>query len=351
MRLRFYALLTVLLAGWLAGSCITDFQPDAVSVAPALIVEGMITDQPGPYLVKLSRTANYSYKSLNLLETGATVTIRDDAGNAETLTEGGGTYNSKPGGIQGVVGRTYQLIIKTKDGRTYESQPELLTASPPIQNIYYEYTFDPQALTSDKQNGWNLYVDTKDPTTPGDYYRWDWTHYEAQPICQINELPSGARTGNYCCQTCWDITRCYTCLTILSDADINGNTISRQLVERVPYTSGGKYYVEVRQQHLSRGVYTFLNTTKQLTQNTGGLFDAAPANVGGNLRCTSDANVAVYGYFGAAGESVAHISLDRSNAVGSPPVLPPVNVSPFAPCVPCVESAYRTQKQPRWWTY
>lgn len=68
-------------------SCITPFQPDPVRVDPMLIVDGQITDQPGPYTIRLTRTSNYSIRSVNLLEPGATVVIADNLGNQETLKE------------------------------------------------------------------------------------------------------------------------------------------------------------------------------------------------------------------------------------------------------------------------
>jgi hypothetical protein len=87
MRLPVFVFAQLLLCVLLVVSCVTGFQPDPVSIPPSLIIEGQVTDQPGPYTVKLTRTADYSYKSLNLLETGATVVISDNLGNQETLKE------------------------------------------------------------------------------------------------------------------------------------------------------------------------------------------------------------------------------------------------------------------------
>ena len=94
MKLRIWLYAQVLLYGLLVISCVTEYQPESVSIPPSLIVEGQITSQPGPYIVKLTRTADYSYKSLNLLETGATVIISDNLGNQETLKESDGGHLS-----------------------------------------------------------------------------------------------------------------------------------------------------------------------------------------------------------------------------------------------------------------
>ncbi|GAB3016507.1 DUF4249 domain-containing protein [Spirosoma pulveris] len=332
-----------------AVSCVTEFQPDAVTISPALIVEGQVTDQPGPYIVKLTRTADYSFKSINLLETGATVVISDDLGNRETLREQspGGVYLTSS--LRGVVGHTYKLTIQTKAGKRYESDAEVLPAAPPIRKLYYQYTKEPTGLSEAKKQGWDVYLDTKDPDTLGNYYKWSWTHYEFTTICLKRELANGVITGLGCCSNCWDITRCYTCVTISSDVNINGQAISRQFISRVPFKSTSSYYLEIQQQAISAGAYAFWKSVRQLTENTGGLFDAAPSIVRGNVHCTSDPVEPVYGYFGAAGLSEQYINVDRSAGEGFPDIDPPVTVFQPVGCATCENSLYRTPNKPRWW--
>lgn len=354
MKLRFFFLTQLLVLLLLVVSCVTEFQPDSVSIPSALIVEGMITNQPGPYFVKLTRTADYSYKSLNLLVTGATVTISDDLGNKETLraTATGGTYQTSATGIQGVVGRTYKLTIRIGNEQ-YESEPEKLKAAPAMDRIYAEYRYDSQYATNNgKANGWDVYVDAKDPETTGDFYRWEWAHYEFTDVCRTtgSTIPL---MGIPCCSQCWDITRCYiNCINIMSDVNINGRSISRQLIERVPYDSGTPYYVEITQQSLSQGVYNFFKSAQQQVSNSGGLFDAAPGSIGGNIRSISNPNLRAYGYFGAVGTSVGYMVVDRSNAVGRPvSSKDPVIVNSLAACAVCENNQYRTPSQPRWWKF
>ncbi|WP_018622304.1 DUF4249 domain-containing protein [Spirosoma luteum] len=353
MRGRSWLYAQVLLYGLLVVSCVTEYEPGSVSIPPSLIVEGNITDAPGPYAVKLTRTADYSFKSLNLLETGATVIILDNMGNQETLKEqaSGGVYQTTPTGIRGVAGRTYKLIIQTKAGKRYESQPELLQAAPPISKLYYTYTKEQGNGSSAKNQGWDVYLDTKDPETPGNYYRWVWTHYEFTEVCFKRELPNGSITGLGCCSNCWDITRCYNCISVSSDVNINGQAISGQFIARVPYKSTSMYYLEVQQQALSKGAYAFWKSVKGLVNNTGGLFDAAPATVRGNLRCVTDSTAYVYGYFGATGVSEQYINVDRRNGEGTPDVDPPVVVPQPSACVVCENSIYRTPNKPRWWQF
>ncbi|GAB3769145.1 hypothetical protein GCM10028818_04700 [Spirosoma horti] len=350
MRLPAFVFSLLLLCLLLVVSCVTEFQPDNVSIPPSLIVEGQVTDQPGPYSIRLTRTADYSYKSLNLLEMGATVVISDNLGNKETLTEQapGGTYQTT--NLRGVVGRSYKVSIQTKAGKKYESDMEVLTAAPPISKIYAEYTKETGGISSAKNQSWDVYLDTKDPEVSGNYYRWAWTHYEFIDICSKQEQRDGTLLGRLCCSNCWDITRCYTCINITSDVNINGKDISRQFISRVPYKSRSAYYIEVQQQAISKGAYEFWKSVRQLTSNTGGLFDAAPSTVRGNIHALSDPTETVYGYFGATGISEKYLNVDRSDGEGFPDIDPPITVAqPPASCVVCENSLYRTPNKPRWW--
>ncbi|QJW90690.1 DUF4249 domain-containing protein [Spirosoma taeanense] len=337
-------------------ACVTEYQPESLSIPPSLVVEGQITDQPGPYTVRLTRTANYSIRSINLLETGATVTIEDNRGNRETLREQspGGVYVSRANGIQGVAGRSYRIVIQTKAGKRYESDAEVLQSAPPIQKLYTEYRNEPVPNSPVRKQSWKVYLDTKDPETTGNYYRWEWAHYEAISVCQ-KTLPRNSQVyiGIYCCTPCWDITRCFNCISVSSDADVNGKAISGQYIMSAPYTSTAPYYVEVQQQAISKGAYAFWRSVSQLVNSTGGLFDPAPSSVQGNLRCVSDPNELVYGYFGATGISEQYIYVDRSNGQGLPETDLPVNVPyPSTPaCIECENSLYRTPNKPRWWVY
>lgn len=346
----------IALVGVGIAACVTDYQPDTLSSPPALVVEGQITDQPGPYTVKLTRTADYSVGSVNLLETGAVVSIEDNLGNRETLQERapGGTYQTRTGGIQGVAGRSYKLIIQTKGGKRYVSDAERLQTSPPVDRAYAEFRTDPLALTTGGSSGWDVYIDTNDPAETGNFYRYEWTHFESLTVCStvIEDQRTGALHDLACCTPCWDITRCYDCLNINSDANINGKAISRQFITRVPFTGKDPYYLEIEQQAISAGAYQFWKSVRQLTQANGGLFDATPAAVQGNIRCVSDPAQPVYGYFSATGLTVVPLRVDRRAGRGVPAYSrPPVLRLPPDPCYPCETSIYRTPVKPRWWVY
>jgi len=103
------------------------------------VIEGDITDEAGPYFVKIT-------KSINLSDTGnfptidnAAVTISDNAGNSEMLLpQGNGVYRTNA--IAGVPGRTYTLTVNA-ESQTYTAQ-STMPASVLLDSIKVEqFTF------------------------------------------------------------------------------------------------------------------------------------------------------------------------------------------------------------------
>jgi hypothetical protein len=324
-------LLSVLL--WLSAvSCVTPFDTGIRQTAPQLVVDGLITDQPGPYRVKLTYTAAYTNSSQgsNLLVSGAKVSITDDqGGNYALLEKQLGIYQTDSMALRGVIGRTYQLHIVAPDGNAYQSKPELLKSVAPIDTMYWEY----QNGNGAQEVGIHVYINTRDPATEGDYYRWQWTHYE---------------NAIYNCSPCWDIFRCYGCATVLSDVNVNGNAIIRQPVLVAPFDGWNPYYLEITQSSLTREAYRFWKTAAEQSKGSSGPFDAPPAPVPGNIDNLTRPEVTALGFFGASGVSTRHYWIDRSNIPDTPPLKDPPPSGP-GPCVPCEESVIRTKIKPRFW--
>ena len=111
-----------------------------------LVVAGEITNEPGPYSVRLTRSTSYFYNQPAPAELGATVTISDGEQTFVLLDEDNdGTYWTDSA-ARGIPGRTYTLNIKLTNGEEYEAVDHM-----PIPNrfdtIYYEYTNEEYGLT------------------------------------------------------------------------------------------------------------------------------------------------------------------------------------------------------------
>lgn len=142
---------------------------DLNTALPRLTVTALVSDQPGPYLVELSKTesffsSNDSFPPVH----NALVTISDNAGNTEILTESApGKY--KTATLSGVSGRTYHLKI-VAEGLTYDA----------FSRLPYPVKLDSlvsQKITAggphSKESNDNYYIQCffNDPAGSADFYR------------------------------------------------------------------------------------------------------------------------------------------------------------------------------------
>jgi len=87
---------------------------DLNEAAPLIVIDGMITDRPGPYTVTISKSGSYFNQPVLPPVTGAVVIITDNVGTIDTLKE------KKPGiyltsKTQGIPGRTYTLKVLSEN--------------------------------------------------------------------------------------------------------------------------------------------------------------------------------------------------------------------------------------------
>lgn len=128
-----------------------------------IIIEGNITNEAGPYFVKITRSVSLpdtgSYPAID----NAIVTISDDAGNSEVLIpQKNGMYRTTT--LTGVEGRTYTLTVNAEE-QVYTAQstmPQLV----PFDSIIVEQV----RFAGDTER--NLIPVYKDPIAKGNNYRF-----------------------------------------------------------------------------------------------------------------------------------------------------------------------------------
>lgn len=136
---------------FLGTACTEDFQFQFEDQKPLLVVDGKITNQSGPYYVRLTESINevippnYSGTSIEVSKPiiNAVVTLSDDVGNSELLKYIGhkeGVYPEEEGWyiaetIEGVSGRTYTLSI-VWEGQTYIATDKMEKV-PPIEKVSF----------------------------------------------------------------------------------------------------------------------------------------------------------------------------------------------------------------------
>ena len=142
--------------------CIDKYWPDdELRLDKMIVVDGMITNNPGPYNVYMSLSSSVNEPEFIPLSNYALI-ISDDQGNQEVLSyKGNGLFQTSPEGIQGVIGRSYKLIIHSYDGDIYESEYELLRKPTEIDSVYAEIEFHSDRDFEYNLSGYQYYVHTK----------------------------------------------------------------------------------------------------------------------------------------------------------------------------------------------
>jgi hypothetical protein len=119
----------------ICNSCRKVYDPKIDIVKDALVVEGLITDEAKPYVIKLSLALPYNNPDSNPVLHFAKVSVSDDRGSTYEFSETGNTYVSDPTIFVGQPGRRYTLHIETPDSNIYESTPQLLLADNSSINV------------------------------------------------------------------------------------------------------------------------------------------------------------------------------------------------------------------------
>ncbi len=290
----FLVLVCVVLA-----SCVEEVQLPPRSVESRLVVEGLITDEAPPYAIKLTFTGLYNSLVFGQKEIpldGAAVFVTELGGRRVQLQQDPVNplfHWLRDPEFVGQVGKRYQLDVQLADGSRYVSEPELLNAVPAIDRLYAEYR--PRAANDfTSPDYYEVLLDTQDPATPDNYYRWSAYGY-------VPRFSTGESQGfaGVCCQYCFYPVY-GTGSDVQSDALINGKAISRRSVHASPIYYPGQHFIEVRQYSLTRGAYQFWTRFEQQRKRSGSLFDPLPASIEGNVHDASDKDRLALGYFGAS---------------------------------------------------
>ena len=277
-----------------------------------LMVDGLITDEPGPYVVRLNKSFYYGeyFGEAHPDVKNAIVTIQDDQGITEMLSETApGKYETHKNGIRGRIGGSYQIKIRLKNGQEYISEPEVLKPVPAIEKLHttlvQEHSLN-EKNESVISNVVRVLVDTKDPANERNFYRWS-SEGTYQVLTQPEDYMEKVRNvlvhrPKPCCRDCWVTDKNYL-VNVKDDRQFNGKMLIGEPILQVPATPRFfdiKYRLEVAQYSLSEGAYSFWETMKSQSKGNGTVQDPAPANAVSNIRNVSNGAEMVTGYFGAS---------------------------------------------------
>jgi hypothetical protein len=102
------------LVGFFLVGCEKEIQLPLDPNQSLLVIDGSITDEFGPYYIKLSKSNSISEASNFLAVTGALVIVKDNLGQIDTLKhEKEGRYKTNK--LKGIYGNTYYLEVQVEN--------------------------------------------------------------------------------------------------------------------------------------------------------------------------------------------------------------------------------------------
>ena len=306
MMWKFKHIAVLLLLLFFSG-CITMFVPEVYEDQELLVVEGLITDQPGANSVKISKSLPFGKKSAAKPVKGCIVNIRDDLGNVFILAESpGGIYKTDPASFRGMVGRVYTLNIKTNDASllnySYTSLPMEMKPVPEIDSMYYRrITLQDNNVYASLQEGAQIYLNTYDQTSGCKFYRWDysetWEFHIPFPVEN---------------RVCW-LSNNSTEIKIKNTSVLSENRIENYPIIFISNNSDRlkeRYSILVDQYSLNEDEFGYWEKLQNISQNVGSLYDVTPGAVPSNIFCVEDPNQKALGYFSVSAKSSKRFFID-----------------------------------------
>jgi hypothetical protein len=336
----------------ICGSCIdrlNNFAPESDS---QLVVDGHITDAPGPYTIKLSRTRKVADFSPLSTVSAKRVTIFDNVGNSETLTEiSAGVYQTSPTGIRGVIGREYFVRIETRDDKIYESIPEKINPPGSVDSIYYEFEQYKTEQGNDKYQ-FRIFMDSKGEPQGENLFLWKLTgtfRVVTSPKLYFYILRGGpVRDPRPCSGFILDqsinrlnyVRPCECCECWASLADKTPNVSDNYLVSNSRFKKVNmgvipvefwhfwdKTMVKVEQLSLSKIAFNYFKTVRDQKEGATSLFQPSIGKAVSNV-FLKNGNEEVQGIFYAAAISKKILFLTTKDIPLGPSIVPPAPALP-----------------------
>ena len=316
-----------------------------------IAVDGFISDQPGPYQIRINRA--FDIESTETIKTPVTVshlTLSDNKGTTEELTEiDAGIYETSVTGIRGQVGRVYTLRIELTDGKIYESIPDTLLPTGIVDSLYYSYT---SLAKSDgaTDDGFDIFFNAS-RGNGGRRFMWKMTgtfqaetHPERDnlncyfsdgkcnyaPLCSglLNIGSSGFRNlvrvkPCECC-TCW--YKIFNTKPELSDERLNSSgNYSNIRLYRIPVTPwifAHKIHVQVSQISLTNNSFRFWKAIRDQRNAIGSIFQPVTGKIPVNFVQLNGSGPPILGLFYATSISSSKPMYITRDNVPHPESLP-----------------------------
>lgn len=265
-----------------------------------LVVDGWITNQPGPQTIRLAQSAAYFNNQAASPVLQAVVTVTDDEGNTYEFKdeENKGAYQWMPqqeAVTLGQIGRRYTLRI-AYDGETYVATNEIKRV-PTIDSLIYRDERFPITPPEGPREGYIGEFFARDFAGLGDTY-W------------IKPLKGGRLNGTRPNQISIAFDGAFS-PGVASDGLVFIQPLRQSITVDQLFSAGDTIGVELHS--ITPETYYFLLQVRQESSN-GGIFAVPPANIPTNIRNLNPSGKQALGYFGASAVSRSETIIDPAMA-------------------------------------
>lgn len=314
-----------------------------------IVIDGYISDEPGPYTIKISKS--FDIESKQSIKTPISVrrlVLADDLGNSEQLTEvTDGEYQTSPTGMQGKIGRTYTLEVELLDGRIFRSKPDPLLPGGSVDDVFAQYE-EKKNNDGASEYGFNILFNSSAGAQENYYFLWKFvgtfqveTNPELYTVrCGESRCPAPLPCSSYvlsgngleyvkpceCC-TCW--AKVFNPEPIVSDNQVvqDGRFLNVQATY-LPITQWifqYKVHAEVQQLSLSPQAFAFWKAIRDQKRATGSLFAPQSGKIPSNFTQVNGSLGSIEGLFYATSIKRRSIYI-TPNDVPNPSVIPEVEI-------------------------
>ena len=295
-----------------------------------LVVDGFITDEPGPHHIRLAQSSAYSSALDEGFEspvTGASVSIIENNIIEYELGETSPGNYITTSFVAGEIGQEYILHIEI-GGNLYRSSKQVMPPKVAIDTTYWEEVPFQKLNPQDKilnRYAVQFYADMIMPAD--EYYTiwgWEGTFQYCSPrhpfICYIPDLP-------------------FDEINVLSSdqgfrASVNSYPLS---IKELGYKFQMNYAYNLIMYSVQEDVFDIWKLAHRQKQGVGSIFDPVPAQITSNITNVNDNSEIVLGYFAAMSRSEKRVFVRRGELNATFPLTP----------VPCPEDVPESQLDPR----
>lgn len=243
-------------------SCEKEINLNLEDKSGDIVIEGNVTDEPGPYYVRVTRSVAFTEPNQYPAITDAVVIIKDNTGQNDTLEYiGSGTYGTSA--LTGIPGNIYTVTVQVSN--------EFFTATSTMPQPIPLDHLRQDSITFGNEMRYSIVPVFTDPFTIGNYY-----HFTAK----VNDISDDSHN-------------------LFSDNTNNGKENERGLFISRPGNDDDDDdelrpgdVIEITMECIDPSIYTYYTALSQISGGggMGGVTPAnPPSNFGGN----------VLGYFSA----------------------------------------------------